>query len=249
MDKLIAELTRLYLPGSATAPAAWTRHFAGAATLMFDPVLADGLQRTIAIAFDKQASGDEGAHWKLLCLVANALQQDLGLPAPAVSVSGDRGFILWLSLAQAAPQDQVQLFLNLLAAKYYPQSPDLSASAPFAPPPCLKSVTGKWAAFINPGLGASFSEDCGLEMPPPLAGQIALLENLTSISEQQFGQALQLLGHENADLSAPAEPAAAQPAGAGTPSGVLLKNATLEDIVAHLHALGIEPSFRHLLRK
>jgi hypothetical protein len=35
---------------------------------------------------------------------------------------------------------------------------------------------------------------------------------------------------------------------AATPQSLLLKDATLEDIVKHLHALGIEPTFRHALK-
>ncbi len=231
--------------GDTVDAAAWTQHFAGAATLACDPVSGENRQRTLAIAFDKQSEGDEDAHWKLLCLVANALQQDLGLPAPAVSVSGERGFILWLSLAHAVPQPQMQTFLDLLAMKYYPALPRASASAPLTLPPCLIASTGKWAAFINPGLGASFSEDCGLEMMPPLAGQIALLEQVSSISDQQFAQALLMLGNASPALAERTERAP----GDVTAAGLLLKDATLEDIVAHLHALGIEPTLRHLLRK
>ena len=38
------------------------------------------------------------------------------------------------------------------------------------------------------------------------------------------------------------------PVPAAVPHGLLLKDATLEDIIACLHARNIEPTFRHLLR-
>ena len=44
-------------------------------------------------------------------------------------------------------------------------------------------------------------------------------------------------------------PAPAPVAAAGNPDTLLLKDATLEDIVRHLHALNIEPTFRHLIKR
>jgi hypothetical protein len=101
--------------------------------------------------------------------------------------------------------------------------------APPVLPPRLNPASGKWSAFIHPGMGASFAGDEGLEMQPPEAGQVALLESLESASPAQFAQALARLR--------PQGPAA---------EGLLLKDATLEDIVRHLHAKNIEPTFRFL---
>jgi hypothetical protein len=116
-------------------------------------------------------------------------------------------------------------------------------------PPCLHQSTGKWAAFINPGLGASFAEESGLEMPPPHAGQAALLDGLHSISDEQFRHALSLLQQAPvAEQSAPPPSPSSAPASAPA-DGLLLKDATLEDIIQFLHARNIEPSFRHLIRK
>ena len=46
----------------------------------------------------------------------------------------------------------------------------------------------------------------------------------------------------------PVQPAAAPVAAVTAHSGLLLADATLEDIVKHLHGLGIEPTFRHVLK-
>jgi hypothetical protein len=247
MQKLISELTRLYLPAAAQLPAIWDQHLAGATTMTVSLVNEDGLTRAIPIAFNKAPDSEETAHWTLLCEVANALQTDLGLPAPAVSVSGSHGFVLWLSLDAAAPTAQVRSFVTLLGKVYSPARPlELSSiDGPAELPPCLNQRTGKWAAFINPGLGASFSEECALEMAPPLAGQAALLESVRSIGAQQFLHAMNLLQPSGAaEVTVPpsSPPAPAAP-------GLLLQDATLEDIVAHLHARNIEPTLRHLIKK
>jgi hypothetical protein len=166
------------------------------------------------------------------------------LPAPAVSISATDGFGLWLSLAAATPIAQVQRFLALLRRAYYPDM--VPGPALIELPPCLHQASGRWAAFIHPGLGASFADESGLEMAPPFAGQAALLEGLQSISQVQFQHAMQILAQSDEVAAVGGEPAAVH---ASTPNGLLLKDATLEDIVRFLHSKNIEPTFRHLIRK
>ncbi|MGZ3342850.1 MAG: hypothetical protein ACXU9B_23865, partial [Reyranella sp.] len=115
----------------------------------------------------------------------------------------------------------------------------------------------------------------GLEVAPPLAGQVGFLEGLDSIDEEQFRQALRKLEQRRAPApaaapapaiseaaatalaaepspqpAAPSRPrtraAAAAPAQGAIPDGLLLKDATLEDIVRFLHEKNIEPTFRFL---
>ncbi|CUI03008.1 hypothetical protein BN2497_793 [Janthinobacterium sp. CG23_2] len=179
-------------------------------------------------------------------MVANALQAELGFPAPAVSVSGANGYYLWMSLDTPMPVAQVQTFLELIRKAYTPDmdlAPD-AAGAAVELPPCLDSRSGKWAAFIDPGLGASFADESGLEMLPPPAGQTALLERVESISAKQFAHAVHVLGQAH---GAPEMPAVAPRAAAAGADGLLLRDATLEDIVRFLHAKNIEPTFRHLI--
>lgn len=241
MDKLILELRRLYLPAGSPAEDALARHLRGEETLALS-LAQDGQSRAAVIAFPKAGAGEE--HWTRLCKVANALQQDLGFPAPAVSISGDGAFGLWLSLEQPVPVAQWKEFAMLLCAAYFPEvalDPD-AVVGPVEPPPCLRPATGKWAAFIHPGMGASFADEAGLDMAPPAAGQAAFLEHLERIGIERFRQALDKL------RPAPAPAGSVQPASvAPSAEGLLLKDATLEDIVAWLHARNIEPSFRHLL--
>jgi hypothetical protein len=86
-------------------------------------------------------------------------------------------------------------------------------------------------------MGASFVDESGLDMPPPEAGQVAFLDGLDSITAEQFRAA-------QARLEPAAPPVPRDDNGAG---GLLLKDATLEDIVRHLQALNIEPTFRFKL--
>lgn len=258
MQKLISELTRLYLPADAVSAAELTEHMQGRSTRTISLLDAGGMTRALHIPFRKLPRGEEDAHWTLLCTLANGLQADLGLPAPAVSISGEDGYGLWMSLATPVPAALAQQFLAMLQQAYFPDIALASdaAGAAVELPPCLHAQSGKWAAFINPGLGASFADGSGLEMAPPLAGQVALLESLQRITEAEFLQAMKTLqplrsaqgaGSTAAATVAPAI-VQAMPARAPTAEGLLLKDATLEDIVRHLHSLQIEPTFRHLLR-
>jgi hypothetical protein len=269
MEKLIAELARLYLAPEAVTREALAQHILGQTTLAIKLTTADGLTRGLAIPFRRVPGAEEGRHWTRLCEVANRLQGDLGLPAPAVSINGASAFYLWLSLADPVPAAEAQAFLELLRQTYFPEielDPD-AASAPVYLPPCLNPRSGKWAAFIHPGMGASFAEESGLDMAPPLAGQAAFLEGLDSIDTKQVVQARDRLQAARASKPAaqpmvtlpPLVPAALQamqpatmpaslatpmPMSSGVPDGLLLRDATLEDIVRWLHAKGIEPTFR-----
>jgi hypothetical protein len=246
MQELISELTRLYLPAGTLSPELLAQHMRGQTTLAINLTTADGLTRAMAIAFDKRGDREEAQHWSRLCAVANALQTQLGLPAPAVSVSGANGYYLWLSLEAPAPTAQAQKFLELLRQAYFPDmdlGPD-TVSAPVELPPCLNQSTGKWAAFIHPGMGASFADESGLEMAPPFAGQVAFLEGLQSISEGQFLHALDMLQQSHSAAPIASVPALERTAAADS---LLLRDATLEDIVRFLHSKNIEPTFRHLL--
>ena len=243
MEKLISELRRLYLPADAPPLEALARHLRGEDTLVLGLTDSAGLSRAALIPFRK--TGEGGEHWTLLCAVANALQQDLGLPAPAVSISGDGAYGLWLSFEQPVPAARLAEFVALLRTAYFPDV-ELDPGAAVGPvelPPCLHRATGMWAAFIHPGMGASFADEAGLDMAPPAAGQAAFLEHLESIGADAFQQALGKLRPAPA-LTAQAAPAAPAKTVA---EGLLLKDATLEDIVTYLHSKNIEPTFRHLL--
>lgn len=260
MHKLISELHRLYLfdeqryleaDGSSHAltPAVLARHLSGEHTVAVRLVSEAGLARALVMEFGGKGGGE--AHWAALCTIANAVQHELDLPAPAVSISGT-AFQLWLSLATPVPLVQAQQFVQLLRSTFLPASTDILAVPPSAYleqaqlPPCLQP-SGKWAAFIHPGMGAAFADEPGLDMPPTPAAQLGFLDGVRSIAPAQFAQALAKL-QQHAGLAA--EPVVAPRVAAAAPlasSGLLLQDATLEDIVRWLHARNIEPTFRHRL--
>lgn len=259
MQKLLSELRRLYLldeqqyrePGKDGSgdltSAILEQHLRGEKTVAVDLVTPDGLTRVVLIAFHGAAGGKGEQHWSALCDVAHGLQATLDLPAPAVSISGggNGGYGLWLSLETPVPAAQAREFAELLRGAYSPDI-DSSSVAVAELPPCLQPATGKWAAFIHPGMGASFAEEPALDMAPPLDAQAAFLDGLRSIGAAQFARALGVLRGAQGVTQAPHPPI--RDAGAA-PAGLLLKDATLEDIVRHLHARNIEPTFRHRLDK
>jgi hypothetical protein len=253
MHELISQLRRLYLPEGAALPDGLEQHLAGTATRAVD-LARDGTLRAIVLPFDRPAGGDGSEQWERLCSVANALQGELGLPAPAVSVSGGAGFRLWLSFEEPVPVAFAQRFLDLVRAAYCQDAvlPAAGVLAPVELPPCRNEATDKWAAFIHPGMGASFADEPALEMAPPAAAQAAFLQGLQSIDAAQLRHAMDVLQGatgkvEPAAPAADAAPPAAMPTAMGIAPGLLLKDATLEDIVRFLHAKNIEPTFRHLL--
>ncbi|RFP08619.1 MULTISPECIES: hypothetical protein [unclassified Duganella] len=261
MDKLIAELQRLYLlddqecfPAGALTPEMLAQHLGGEKTGAINLVSDNGLVRTMIIDFNRMGDAPALQHWDRLCGVANALQDQLSLPAPAVSISGGNGYSLWLSLETPVPLNQAQHFLHLLRKTYFPDipneeiglRPDTLTSTTAELPPCLHMASGRWAAFINPGMGASFADESGLEMMPPYAAQAAFLEGLQSISDKQFTHAITTM-HPAHGKERPHKPAA--PAAHIAQEGLLLKDATLEDIIQHLHGKNIEPTFRHVIPK
>lgn len=243
MRKLIAELRRLYLPDDRRHDdAELEAHLRGERTMSVDLTGGDGLARALVIEFRKLP--DDG-HWSQLCETANALQTELGLPAPAVSVSGGDSYGLWLSLEAPVPAARLRQLKTLLHQAYFAQQEiDIDKSV-VELPPSLHQSSGLWAAFINPGMGASFADDLGLDMQPPVAAQTAFLEGLRGITAKELEHALEVLGNRpGADTMAPMAPPPAK--ASATPAGLLLKDATIEDIARHLQERNIEPTFRFL---
>ena len=197
MDKFIAELRRLYFlpepplpnPEAVEAPLALT--FAGTG----------GKVRAMVFGFARAAD------WDCVARLYLALQEELELPAPAVSVSGNAGYKLWFSLREPLIAERAGVFLNALRRHYLPELrtahlsiwPDVEASP--APsvldvPPARHASSGKWSAFIDPGLGSMFSEEPGLGMSPTPDRQADLLAGLKSIEAGDFERALAVLNNQ-----------------------------------------------------
>lgn len=213
MNKLISALQRLYFlqdqqwhsqslndggdlayaaEGPLT-PAIVTKSLAGELTVGLNLVSPAGMARAMVVSFARATD------WEQVANLYQAVQDELDLPAPAVSVSGRKGYSLWFSLAEALPLAQIQAFLAALRLKYLADiplahlelQPDALAIKTLAP--ARHNTTGKWSAFIDPSMGSMFIVEPGLEMAPILDRQAGMLAGLKSIKTANFQRALSIL--------------------------------------------------------
>lgn len=209
MSRLRSELARLYGPDPSGA--ADPEPTAG--TLM------DPQGRVRALVLELHAP----AEWELLRAVWRGVQSDLGLPAPAIAVSGVDGLQLWFSAPQAVPAAEAYQFLEALRRHYLANvprhrlrlapSPDTEAPAGFAGPtacvPALQPDGSRWSAFVAPDLAPLFVETPWLDIAPSDEGQASLLAHLHSMPGDWWSTSLATL--------APAVPAPVAEGRAGGP--------------------------------
>lgn len=245
MNRLIAELQRLYFlrdqpwrtrksgdgggpahsaEGVAT-PEIVAQSLAGEASAVLDLVGANGRARAMAVDFARAAD------WEQAARLYRGVQEDLDLPAPAVSVSGSDGYRLWFSLAEPVPVAQASGFLHALHRQYLADiplahlqfHPDAGGPASTAErlldlAPALHKATGKWSAFVDPALGSMFIEEPWLDMAPNLDKQADMLAGCASMQTGDLLRALDILQPHAEPAGSPAERAARVPSeGAGQP--------------------------------
>lgn len=212
--------------------------------------LATELQRLYLLPEQSTHCVDAEAPSRLLCLVLpakawpaaeellRALQEDLELPAPAVSVDGE-GFRLWLSFAEPVEAATGAGFVAALRRRYLPDLPaahlKVAAERLALPPLSLNDGGERWAAFIDPGMGSLFVDDPSLDFPPNPDKQAELLAGFASISRRALGQAMAQL-----------EAAAANPGGEKPTAAVHLPETaktigTYPDPRSFLHAVMSDP--------
>lgn len=220
MQKLITELQRLYfLPGQQwhrqklddsgkfahtmegeLTPAIIAHSLAGETDVALDLVGADSKVRALVINFKRATD------WEQVAKLYQAVTNELDLPAPAVSVSGDKGYGLWFSLAEPVAVAQARDFFNALHRKYLADTPvanlefhpDADIPAASAPTvtklvPSLQTASGKWSAYIDPSLGAMFIDEQWLEMAPNMDKQASILAGLKCIEAGDFQRVLSQL--------------------------------------------------------
>ncbi|MEL4178718.1 hypothetical protein [Roseateles sp. PN1] len=206
MNRLQSELNRLFRP-VPDAAATGAEHAAGG--------LLDAQGRVRAMRLGLAQTAD----WRELSLVWRGVQLDLGLPAPAIAVSGLEAIELWFSLAQPVAVAQAQAFLEALRQRYLPElalrrisvwpaSVVTTDSGELLPPQQRKSE--QWSAFVAPDLAPVFAETPWLDIPPSEEGQADLLRSLSAIKPAEFEAAMSLLYPEptasaasNADSAGP----------------------------------------------
>ena len=224
MNRLIAELSRLYfLPGQewqslqntgSVKPAYVTEG------VLKTEVLAERLVtesyvglvlvspsemvRTLVIGFES------GSDWEQVAALYQSVQDELALPAPAISVSVEDGYQMWFSLAEQIPLQKAREFLSALRREYFP---DISVSrTKFRPGieehvndvsqrvlplmQVIKEPVERWSAFIDPSMGSMFIDEPWLEMAPNLDKQAAMLAGVESIRVEDFLRALSIMQPE-----------------------------------------------------
>lgn len=221
MTRQTSELHRLYL---MDAPARQ-----GAEPQV--PSLCDAQGRVRALVLGLARPAD----WRVVSAVWQGVQTDLGLPAPAIAVSGTDAYQLWFSLAEPLPVAQAIEFLTALRAHYLrdisPERitlmPSFSAQTPpqiqHAPlVPAEQLPTDQWSAFVAPDLAPVFAQTPWLDIPPNVEGQADLLAGLSSIPMDDFKHAAVRLAASVASV-APEAGTAPGPSGVSAdPRGFLL---------------------------
>lgn len=219
MTRLTSELHRLYLMDAPASQGAEPQA----------PSLCDAQGRVRAMVLGLARPAD----WRVVSSVWQGVQADLGLPVPAIAVSGTDAYQLWFSLVEPLPAPQALAFLTALSARYLhdiaPERitlmPSISAHTPpqiqHAPlVPAEQGPTDQWSAFVAPDLAPVFAQTPWLDIPPNLEGQADLLAGLSSISMDDFKHAVARLEVSAASV-APAT--AIDQSGAGAdPRGFLL---------------------------
>ena len=212
MSRLHSEFARLFLPATDAAEQA------PPAPTPAD--LLDAQGRTRALVLELAAPAD----WARLKAVWQGVQADLGLPAPAIAVSGTDGLQLWFSAPTPVPAADARRWLQALCRRYlpglpphrlrlYPRTEPAAAAgdaAPHAAPvPALQADGATWSAFVAPDLVPLFEETPWLDSEPSEEGQAALLERVGVMKAGWF------------EVVVGAERAGAQPAGADGDAAVL----------------------------
>lgn len=201
MSRLQSELQRLYLLEDSLSDSV-------------TPALIDAQGRVRALVLELARA----VPWEQVAAFWHQVQDDAGLPPPALAVSGRDGFQLWFSLAVPVPLAEALEVLQWLREQYGADMPPAQLRtwptperqhAPLVP--AMQSATGYWSAFIVPGLGSMFAEEPWLERAPSPEAQADLLQPLQSIRPTVWNHLLQQC--QSVPSQANATPTPPSPAG------------------------------------
>jgi hypothetical protein len=138
MNRLPLELNRLYGLGPIPMDGAAAQVVGGTG---------DGLRAAVlAVVLP--------AGWEQLSSVWRGVQSDLGLPAPAIAVSGADALQLWFSFASPTSSSAAARFLQGLRARYLAgvgssQVRVYAEAAGLPMAPCVEITPQRWSAFVT----------------------------------------------------------------------------------------------------
>lgn len=207
MNKLESELQRLYFFPSQ----AWLGAKSESDNPHINLITATGLVRCLVI------SVKDGGAWQQVAALYQGIQDELELPAPAISVSVEDGYQIWFSLAEPVALQLAQDFMEGLCRKYLAETkaaklklrPGTADALKFVPKiPARQDTSERWSAYIDPTMGSMFVEETWLEMTPILDKQAGMLAGLKSTNTEDFHRALSTLQTmPETDASPPADKA------------------------------------------
>lgn len=175
------------------------------------------------------------AQWAALAGVWQSVQQELGLPAPAIAISGRDGYQLWFPMAAPIEAQQGLAFLQGLCLRYLPDVPasrlhlqagetcghtDAAPRHAIALPPQAQAEPDRWSAFVSADLAPVFGDSPWLDMAPGPDAQADVLAGVEPITQDALSDALLKLSPAPASSPRPAaDGAAAVPSSSspGTP--------------------------------
>jgi hypothetical protein len=131
--------------------------------------------------------------WETIGRVWEGVQVDLGLPAPAIAVSGTDACQLWFSLAEGTAVSETQAFLEGLRTRYLADiAPERLRLAPggVSPLPPAAVAPERWSAFVAPDLAPLFVDEPWLDQPPGADAQAELLSRVQPATPEAFARAL-----------------------------------------------------------
>lgn len=141
--------------------------------------------------------------WRDLARLWQAVQDDLGWPAPAIAADGEARLALWFSLADPHAAVDLQRMARALLQPLQTADPSTSPTRTWqvwptpgatpSLPPCPPQAIApeRWSAFVAPDLAPMFADSAWLDIPPSPEGQADLLTPLRSVTATQL-QALAL---------------------------------------------------------
>jgi len=175
------------------------------------------------------------ADWPTLRTLWEAVQADLGWPAPLIALDGRDSFQLWIALAEPVPVQAAHVMADTLAARWIPRAPATVVAARRAvwprPTPASESSwehapavparqgagVSRWSAFVTPDLVALFGDDPALDIDPGDEAQADVLARCACVTAAAWARACDALGLSAAGPTHSSHAASAPGAGSVPP--------------------------------
>lgn len=196
-----------YFPDGELTDDKLQAHLTGKATYALNIVSKENTARVVVLDFDYHGNTQANPQDYLDGLQrAHRGLTDMGI-RPLVSVSGRKGYGLWVVLSEPVPVNAARQFVRALKTKFMASlqfvdlRPDTdkatsAAQAVVKLPPCLHKATGKWSGFIEPTTAANYLNHPWLDNQPDTGAQVELIQQATLTSPTAFFKVLADLNSE-----------------------------------------------------